>query len=325
MNKRIRKCLAPVSTVLTMAIMFSMSLGNVFAATLYENITYYQSEARAILDDLNDWRTSGDAWYYNSDGSRYDCGKLDAYTYDYNLEQIAMIRAVEISESFSHTRPDGSSCFTCTYDGTKSWGENIAYASFGDANTAYEMWWETNCDYSGQGHRRAMLSSGYTSIGIASVEVAGGRYTVMEFGYTNSGAAATEADNSSTSRTIEVDGSWSQSYFGAWEYTLSDGSWITGWIKDNGVFYYLWNSIMGTGWIQDGDNWYYCNSSGAMQTGWIKDGNTWYYLKPSGAMATGWKSINGVYYYFESSGAMASNRWIGNYYVDSTGAWTQSR
>ncbi|MFR7520308.1 MAG: hypothetical protein ACLUVD_11360 [Mediterraneibacter faecis] len=32
------------------------------------------------------------------------------------------------------------------------------------------------------------------------------------------------------------------------------------------------------------------------------------------------KYINGTWYYLESSGAMASNKWIGNYYVESSGA-----
>nr|WP_280518765.1 hypothetical protein [Blautia sp. NSJ-159] len=62
-----------------------------------------------------------------------------------------------------------------------------------------------------------------------------------------------------------------------------------------------------------------------MATGWIKDSGKWYYLTFSGAMATGWIKVNGTWYYLNGSGAMAENTWIGNYYVNSSGAWTKTR
>ena len=42
-------------------------------------------------------------------------------------------------------------------------------------------------------------------------------------------------------------------------------------------------------------------------------------------MATGWIKVNGTWYYLNGSGAMAENTWIGNYYVNSSGAWTKTR
>lgn len=58
----------------------------------------------------------------NSDclvGSRIDerdsssgSGQLDPLTYDYELERIAMQRAMEIAIYYSHTRPNGTACFT---------------------------------------------------------------------------------------------------------------------------------------------------------------------------------------------------------------------
>lgn len=54
-------------------------------------------------------------------------------------------------------------------------------------------------------------------------------------------------------------------------------------------------------WKQDSKGW------------WYSDGNSYY---------TGWKLIDGNWYYFYSDGYMATNDKIGDYFVNSTGAWT---
>lgn len=54
-------------------------------------------------------------------------------------------------------------------------------------------------------------------------------------------------------------------------------------------------------WRQDSTGW------------WYTEGNSW---------ATGWKMIDGNWYYFYSDGYMAHDCWIGNYYLNSQGAWT---
>ena len=63
-----------------------------------------------------------------------------------------------------------------------------------------------------------------------------------------------------------------------------------------------------------------------MQTGWLLLGNTWYYLESSGAMVAGrWQWINGKCYYFDNNGYMAANTWIGDSYVDASGAWIPNK
>ncbi|SCW29947.1 Glucan-binding domain-containing protein (YG repeat) [Ruminococcaceae bacterium YRB3002] len=167
--------------------------------------TVDQQEARDMLPLINEWRQSGDAWYWKSDDTtKYMCGKLSTYTYDYNLEQIALQRAYEVAVSFSHTRTDGSDCFTCTYNGTRSWGENIA-AGYSTAAATFEQWQENDDMYAGQGHRRAMLSTRYTAIGIGHVVYNGYHYWVQEFGEANSGAAATTAITGTRTGTIRMD------------------------------------------------------------------------------------------------------------------------
>ncbi|BFL46398.1 InlB B-repeat-containing protein [Lactonifactor longoviformis] len=113
---------------------------------------------------------------------------------------------------------------------------------------------------------------------------------------------------------------------GTWYYLKSSGAMATGWLKQGNTWYYLNGSgAMQTGWYKVGSTWYYSSSSGAMQTGWQKIGGTWYYLKSSGAMATGWMQLGGKWYYLYSNGAMASNTWVGKYYVNGSGVWTQSK
>jgi hypothetical protein len=96
-----------------------------------------------------------------------------------------------LAESFSHTRPDGSKWSDLTYNGIHSWGENIAGGQT-TAAEAFQDWQETNYDYSGQGHRRSMLSEDFTAVGIACFVYDGMTYWVQEYGYNVSNTEAPE-------------------------------------------------------------------------------------------------------------------------------------
>lgn len=59
-----------------------------------------------------------------------------------------------------------------------------------------------------------------------------------------------------------------------------------------------------------------------MQTGWVKDNGTWYYLNGSGAMQTGWFEVNGKWYYANRSGALLTNTTTPDgYRVNANGEW----
>ena len=114
--------------------------------------TYKQDEARAMLEYINEFRHGSEAWYWNeSDTEKVYCSGLGDLTYDYELEKVAMLRAKEIAQSFSHTRPNGQSCWTayddCGYDWQWSVGENIAYGQ----TSAYEVYmdWREDNDQTG--------------------------------------------------------------------------------------------------------------------------------------------------------------------------------
>ncbi|WP_312470475.1 leucine-rich repeat domain-containing protein [Neobacillus sp.] len=119
------------------------------------------------------------------------------------------------------------------------------------------------------------------------------------------------------SKWLAVDRDW---YF----INPATGNLSTGWLKDNGKWYYLGaNGKMNSGWVKVNGKWYYLATSGAMKTGWNLDKGKWYYLDSSGAMRTGWLYVNRNWYYLESSGVMKTGRaLIGGkwYYFNASGS-----
>ena len=208
MQKLVRRCLA-----LFLAALFAVTCSiPVFAANtntaVQLDVTYQQTDARGMLQLVNDFRASDQAWYWNEDDqTKTDLsGKLQPFTYDYKLEQVAMQRAAEIILHYSHTRPDNTRCYTAyTEQGVtySSAAENIAIG-YTSAQAVFKAWREDAEMYEGQGHRRNMLSNN-RSIGIAHVEYEGMNFWVQEFGtlYTPS-TTETTPNNSETTVTIHV-------------------------------------------------------------------------------------------------------------------------
>lgn len=87
---------------------------------------------------------------------------VPSLTLDSSLVTAASIRAKEISDSFSHTRPNGSSCFTVLSELGISYGtagENIA-AGYSSSQSVMEGW------RSSSGHYQNIISSKFKKIGI---------------------------------------------------------------------------------------------------------------------------------------------------------------
>ena len=113
-----------------------------------------------------------------------------------------------------------------------------------------------------------------------------------------------------------------------WKYQNYDGSYVKNcWKLIKNLWYHFdANGIMQTGFLTLNGKTYYLQSSGAMKTGWQKISNTWYYFESSGAMVSnGWRWINSKCYYFDKNGKMAADTWIGEYYVDASGAWVKDK
>ncbi len=167
---------------------------------------YRQTESRAMLDMINQFRTGSDAWYLKKDNTKYYATGLKRLNYDYVLEKVAMQRAAEIAVIFSHGRPNGNK-YDSAYPSDISYsakGENIACYSYqSTAQEVFTDWKEDNDQYAGQGHRRNMLSNKFDRVGIACFVYDGKRYWVQEFGQTSLLAPITNANDSQT--TVNVD------------------------------------------------------------------------------------------------------------------------
>ena len=93
------------------------------------------------------------------------------------LSEAAAVRAREIARSFSHTRPSGASFSSALSESGVSYlraGENIASGQ----KSASEV---VNAWMNSPGHRANILSSSYSRIGSASVNIDGTLYWVQLF------------------------------------------------------------------------------------------------------------------------------------------------
>ena len=90
------------------------------------------------------------------------------------LAAAAEVRAQEIHQSFSHTRPDGSPWWTANSE--IIYGENIA-KGYQSADSVVTAWMESS------DHKDNILYSGFQSIGVAVYNVDGKWYWAQEFGY----------------------------------------------------------------------------------------------------------------------------------------------
>lgn len=91
---------------------------------------------------------------------------------DGELMRAARIRAQEIVQKFSHTRPDGTRWKTVS---TAAYAENIARGQK-TADKAVAAWMTS------EGHRRNILQPGYTSTGVACIRSGNVYYWVQIFG-----------------------------------------------------------------------------------------------------------------------------------------------
>ena len=102
---------------------------------------------------------------------------LAALTVDTKVQRAAQVRAVETAQSFSHTRPNGSSFSTALTEAGVTYrtaGENIAYGQ-STPQAVVDAWMNSS------GHRANILSSSYTTIGVGYTVVNGTAYWAQLF------------------------------------------------------------------------------------------------------------------------------------------------
>ena len=203
------------------------------------SVKYGQTEARRILDMINELRTSPtDAWAWDkTDTKQVAYPGLKELVYDYDLERLAMKRAAEIALSYEHTRPNGQNPFTIYTEENITrldTGENIAVASpnvYSKAEAVNDGWREDNEPYAGQGHRRNMLGYKFTCVGVGHVTYNGYDYWVEEFASRPSiNTTETPANDNEQTVTVSVTKSWItnyKTYFDQNSYVLRLGETVT--------------------------------------------------------------------------------------------------
>ena len=110
----------------------------------------------------------------NAERAKYG---LSALTVDTKVQQAALVRAKETAQSFSHTRPNGSSFSTALTEAGVSYrtaGENIAY---GQSTPQQVM----NAWMNSSGHRANILNANYTTIGVGYTVINGTAYWAQLF------------------------------------------------------------------------------------------------------------------------------------------------
>ncbi|MGI6182239.1 MAG: CAP domain-containing protein [Agathobaculum sp.] len=104
---------------------------------------------------------------------------LPALRIDAGVQRAAQVRAGEAARSFSHTRPNGASCFTALSEAGVSYrgaGENIAYGQ-ASPQEVMRAWMNS------PGHRQNILHAGFTTIGVGYTVINGTPYWAQMFTY----------------------------------------------------------------------------------------------------------------------------------------------
>ena len=198
-----KKIIKKISIVLITCLLFVVTLvpnkvitvdAKYEMSTLTYDFEYCQSDARAMLKMINDFRTGSDAWQYDQSGNKEYIKGLSALKYDYELEKVAMQRAAELVLSVLDSskpygpvlRPNGTYLTHLMKEyGTFGYASENIYKDISGSMTTtqvFEYWKESNANnYDGQGFRRNMLSQNYKTVGIACVEYAGRLHWVQVF------------------------------------------------------------------------------------------------------------------------------------------------
>ena len=124
--------------------------------------TSTSSAAQAVLAEVNAARAQNG---------------LSALTLDASMNRAAAVRAAELAQSFSHTRPNGSRGLTALNEAGVSYrtaGENIASGQR-SAQAVVSAWMNSS------GHRANILSASFGRMGVGQATIGGRTYWVQLF------------------------------------------------------------------------------------------------------------------------------------------------
>ncbi len=116
---------------------------------------------------------------------------------DKDLMEAAMLRSSEIALDFSHTRPDGTSCFSAVDKSIGMIGENIAAGS-STPEGIMKIWMNST------GHRENILRDGFSTIGIGMFKYGNICYWTQIFGSGNLNEITTIPQSKEVTNKIEM-------------------------------------------------------------------------------------------------------------------------
>lgn len=163
-------------TILILAVLF---------ATLFSTVQVEAAGSKTVEGTSNYDYAYEVLALVNKERSKAGAGSL---TMDKELLDAAMMRAAECTVSFSHSRPNGTSCFAIC---DKMYAENIAYGY--DTPEAVMRGWMGSA-----GHRMNILNSSYNSVGIGCFYKNGSKYWVQCFGYASAESVSNPGNCKST-------------------------------------------------------------------------------------------------------------------------------
>ncbi len=173
-------------------------------------VKYDQTDARKMLDMINDFRTDEETCYWNEDNETKTFVKdLKELVWDYDLEKAAMARAAQVSLFFSHFGANKKNYSQLFLDEGLPKGplysENLLYnITDTDSKMAIALLAETPYGYEGQGHRRNMLNDRHTAFAAAECVVNGHSYWVQTFSDKILNTTPTPAEVSEQIRTVHA-------------------------------------------------------------------------------------------------------------------------
>lgn len=144
-------------------------------STLNTEPVWLDNEAIVLADSASDTSLRTVALEANNlvNEERAEAG-LDPLIWDSNLETVANVRANEISEKFSHTRPNGKQWYTV--NSKIQGGENLAYG-FDNAEDVVDAWMNSPT------HRDNILYDEFEKVAISIYEENGTYYWAQQYGY----------------------------------------------------------------------------------------------------------------------------------------------
>lgn len=142
-----------------------------------DGIVYIEPELVSLAESLSgnaDSAAAARSAFDMVNTRRQEAG-LSPLTWNSGLEQAAAVRAIEASQLFSHTRPDGSDWWTVNSD--LMYGENLA-KGYSTADSAVQAWMDSPT------HKANILDGEFKSIAITiHINNNGQWFWAQEFGY----------------------------------------------------------------------------------------------------------------------------------------------